>query len=264
MNCPSTTPSSRHDLIVSFGLVLLALLFPILPAAAATTGTLVCTSGEHQTTLLELFTSEGCSSCPPAEAWFSRLVDSPKLWTEFVPVAFHVNYWDYLGWKDRFASPQFTQHQQAYAAAWQRPTLYTPAFVVNGREAGSSGRTQILERTNAKPGSLRVECPEKSGCVVSFTPASGVTGPFDAHIVWLECGVTVKIAHGENARRELRHDFLARLWQNTALRDADGVATAQMALPSPTEQVGVRSALAVWVTRRGALMPLQATGCWLK
>ncbi len=64
-------------------------------------------SSETQTSLLELYTSEGCSSCPPAETWLSRLKESPGLWKDFVPVAFHVDYWDYLGWRDPWSSKTF-------------------------------------------------------------------------------------------------------------------------------------------------------------
>src|SRR5881394_2772067 len=74
-------------------------------------------SGE-QVALLELYTSEGCSSCPPAETWLSRLKESPKLWKDFVPVAFHVDYWDYLGWKDPFAAKVYTERQHEYASLW--------------------------------------------------------------------------------------------------------------------------------------------------
>jgi hypothetical protein len=70
-------------------------------------------SGTTQTALLELYSSEGCSSCPPAEAWMASLRDAPGLWRDFVPVVFHVAYWDRLGWRDRFASEQFTQRQYA-------------------------------------------------------------------------------------------------------------------------------------------------------
>src|SRR5690348_8781739 len=69
-------------------------------------------SGDTQTPLLELYTSEGCSSCPPAEAWLSQLKKSPKLWKDFVPVSFHVDYWDYLGWKDPFAMKAYSRRQQ--------------------------------------------------------------------------------------------------------------------------------------------------------
>ncbi|HSH39027.1 MAG TPA: DUF1223 domain-containing protein, partial [Chthoniobacterales bacterium] len=87
--------------------------------AAATAAEVKFQSGPVRTHLLELFTSEGCSSCPPAERWVSELRANPRLWKDFVPVAFHVDYWDRLGWPDRFAKKAFTGRQQAYAAAWR-------------------------------------------------------------------------------------------------------------------------------------------------
>src|SRR5713226_2490390 len=66
-------------------------------------------SGPQKIHLLELFTSEGCSSCPPAEAWLSKLKSDPRLWKDFVPLAFHVDYWDRLGWRDRFSSRAWTE-----------------------------------------------------------------------------------------------------------------------------------------------------------
>lgn len=91
-------------------------------------------SSEPQTTLLELYTSESCSSCPPAEAWLSKLKNEPGLWNKFVPVAFHVDYWNNLGWRDRLSDPQFTQRQQSYARLWSADGVYTPEFVLNGKE----------------------------------------------------------------------------------------------------------------------------------
>ena len=91
-------------------------------------------SGPQQTALIELYTSEGCSSCPPAESWMSRLKDSPGLWKQFVPIAFHVDYWDRLGWRDRFSSTRWTERQRRYASLWESESVYTPAVVVNGRE----------------------------------------------------------------------------------------------------------------------------------
>src|SRR6267154_5087398 len=98
------------------------------------------TSGEGRTHLLELYTSEGCSSCPPAEAWLGDLRDAPGLWRDFVPVAFHVVYWDQLGWRDRFASKEYTARQYAYSAAWGSDTVYTPGFVLDGAEWRRSGK----------------------------------------------------------------------------------------------------------------------------
>ena len=94
-------------------------------------------SGSQRTSLLELFTSEGCSSCPPAEAQFSRLKGDPGLWKQFVPVAWHVDYWDRLGWRDRFASQNSTARQYRYAALWHDDGVYTPAFVLDGTKTQS-------------------------------------------------------------------------------------------------------------------------------
>jgi hypothetical protein len=91
-------------------------------------------SGETQTSLIELFTSEGCSSCPPAEKWISNLKSNPDLWKKIVPVAFHVDYWDHLGWRDRFSKQEFTERQRRYAATWGGDSIYTPGYVLNGRE----------------------------------------------------------------------------------------------------------------------------------
>src|ERR1700747_379835 len=85
-------------------------------------------SGPAQVSLLELYTSEGCSSCPPAEAWLGGPSSNGALWKAVVPVAFHVDYWDNLGWKDEFSSRDFTQRQRHYAANWGPGAASTPGL----------------------------------------------------------------------------------------------------------------------------------------
>src|SRR5437763_14288663 len=114
---------------VVFGIAFLSSVFQMAAADPVT-----FESGAKKVQLLELVTSEGCSSCPPAEASFSRLINDARLWREFVPVAFHVDYWDRLGWRDSFASAEWTKRQQIYAQNWKPQSVYTPAFVLNGRE----------------------------------------------------------------------------------------------------------------------------------
>jgi len=84
--------------------------------------------------VIELYTSEGCSSCPPADRWLAALASQPQLWARYVPLAFHVDYWDALGWPDRFASRRHTARQRAYARNGRLSQVYTPAFVVGGNE----------------------------------------------------------------------------------------------------------------------------------
>src|SRR6476469_6677200 len=89
-------------------------------------------SAPQRTHLIELFTSEGCSSCPPAEAWLSKLKSESGLWKDFVPLAFHVDYWDRLGWRDPYAAKQWTARQYDYSSRWNSGSVYTPGFVLNG------------------------------------------------------------------------------------------------------------------------------------
>src|ERR1017187_258248 len=81
-------------------------------------------SGPAHVALVELYTSEGCSSCPPAERWLAARRDDPGLWRDFVPIAFHVDYWNQLGWPDRFSTREFTQRQYALATAWGGDSVY--------------------------------------------------------------------------------------------------------------------------------------------
>src|SRR5262252_2023521 len=91
-------------------------------------------SGTNRTALIELYTSEGCSSCPPAEEWLSKLKAHPRLWIDLVPAAFHVDYWDYLGWRDPFGAAAYSDRQRTYAAEWKSRSIYTPGFVLDGKE----------------------------------------------------------------------------------------------------------------------------------
>ncbi len=87
-----------------------------------------------QSNLIELYTSEGCSSCPPADRWLSTLKEHPALWQRLVPIAFHVDYWDYIGWKDRFSQSEFSARQRQYVKENALPTVYTPGIMSNGKE----------------------------------------------------------------------------------------------------------------------------------
>src|SRR2546423_7870188 len=91
-------------------------------------------SGAQTVALIELYTSEGCSSCPPADRWISGFTNHPQV-ERFVPIAFHVNYWDDLGWKDRFADQRYTERQRALAKATGAKMVYTPQVTVQGRDA---------------------------------------------------------------------------------------------------------------------------------
>ncbi len=218
-------------------------------------------SGPTRTSLLELFTSEGCSSCPPAEARLSQLRDHPGLWKHFVPVAYHVDYWDRLGWRDRFSAREYTTRQSRYAALWQSESVYTPAFVLDGREL-RGGLGELTAPAPQPAGVLEATAEGERSWNVVFHPASGAAGDWDVHVALLGAGISSKIGAGENSGRNLEHDFVVLGQQDAPLKvTADG-CTASVATPVSAEKVP-RQALAVWVTHRGELAPVQATGGWL-
>ena len=106
--------------------------------------TITISSNGQQTAVLELYTSEGCSSCPSADRWLAALVEVPYDELDVLALAFHVDYWDYLGWKDRFGSPRYTSRQRQLGSNNNQRTIYTPEFFVDGKEA--RGTRKVLDK----------------------------------------------------------------------------------------------------------------------
>jgi len=170
---------------------------------SAVAGELSFQSSEQRTPLIELYTSEGCSSCPPAEAWLSKLKTEAGLWKDFVPVAFHVDYWDHLGWRDRFASAVFTERQRAYAAQLKTDSIYTPEFIVNGREWSGWFSNPRLPKVGAERiGILSVVAHEDNTFAIVFRPLKMDATQWEAHLALLASEVSSKI--GEIGRASCR------------------------------------------------------------
>ena len=220
-------------------------------------------SAERPVTLIELFTSEGCSSCPPADAWVSRLKTEPDLWKSVVPVVFHVDYWNGLGWPDRFATRANTERQHRYAAAWRSNSVYTPGFVLNGREWRDwNGRAPQTAPGAAKVGKLQVILRDRAHADVIFTPSGTATKPLQVELALLGGNLESDVKRGENSGRKLRHDFVVLHLAAAALTSADGRYTASLPLPEKTMDTPI--ALAAWINAGDAQPPIQAVGGWLK
>jgi hypothetical protein len=221
-------------------------------------------SAATQVSLLELYTSEGCSSCPPAEAWLSRLKESPKLWKEVVPVAFHVDYWDYLGWKDPFASKAHTQRQHDYVAFWRSRSVYTPGFVLDGKEwRGWFNRDELPGASNKTVGALTARSEDRKQWTLRFQPTPGSGPSYDFHATLLGFDLTSDVKAGENRGRRLQHDFVVLALTNAAAhRDGDAVQ-AVLSLSSNPAATPERLGFAACVTASTGLQPLQAVGGWL-
>jgi len=217
----------------------------------------------QQVALIELFTSEGCSSCPPAEKWLSALAHENGLWTSFVPAAFHVDYWDKLGWRDTFATHQATQRQYEYAKLWGRGSVYTPCFVRNGDE-WRRDNTDLAGPFRAQAGVLTAKLSDNHVWEIEYRPTAHVAEGFDVTVALLGSGIVRSIRSGENAGRELRHDFAVLVFNQVAMKaNGEGGFGALITLPPETDTLANRRAIAVWIVRHGTVVPIQATGGWM-
>ncbi len=226
---------------------------------------LVIKNGAPTSSLIELYSSEGCSSCPPAEEWLNRYKTSSDLWTTIFPIAFHVDYWDGLGWPDRFARAEYTQRQRDYAARLGQDSVYTPEFVVNGQEWRRTWLVSGLPSGGGeKTGSLSmtVHAKEKS---ISTSYSSGSNGQGQSlmlNVAFLGFNVVTDVKRGENGGRKLEHDFVVLDFKQVPLTSiGNGNFTAEpVAIQSNTDdQPG---AVVAWVSRADGSIA-QIAGGWL-
>lgn len=229
-------------------------LIPVL-AAQVQAAPLLLDSGPAQVSLLELYTSQGCSSCPPAERWLNAWVDDARLWRDLVPLALHVDYWDYLGWRDPFASAEYGARQRAYASAGRARGVYTPGFFLNGREWRGWTLRLPPRASGSEPGRLVARIDGRR--LTAAFPSDGM--PLELHFAVLGCGIETPVRQGENRNRTLRQDFVVLQHGKHAAPDGHW----DIELPASAATAADRFGIALWVSHAGELRPLQATGGWL-
>lgn len=245
---------------------LIPLVFMVTVAASATRAAdqVVFTSGKNAASVIELFTSEGCSSCPPADAWMSQLKNSGELWKSIVPAVFHVDYWDGLGWPDRFAKAEFTQRQRRYAASWPTGAVYTPAFVMNGKEwPGFFNHEASPKARLEKVGILAVALKNENELVATFSPENSLPGPLKLEVALLGTNLQSDVKRGENSGRKLRHDFVVLHLAKIDMANEGNRWTGTVSLSTKAE-TDKPTALAAWIKSGETAPPIQATGGWLK
>jgi len=215
-------------------------------------GAVVTRVASAQTVVVELFTSEGCSSCPPADQVLSRL-EFPRYGNagrskqvvmvapgvEVIALGEHVDYWDQLGWKDKFSSPLFSARQQDYGKAFHLESVYTPEMIVNGQKEvlGSDSRA-VQEAINkeVKEPQAQVSIAMMSPQTVTFSVSKLPPGSHDADILLgvTEDGLVTSVFGGENNGRQLRHAAVVRtlssLGRLDPQRPGEYSATAQLNL----------------------------------
>lgn len=219
------------------------------------TENIVFESGNKQNTLVELYTSEGCSSCPPAEKYLNGLKDNKGLWENLFPIAFHVDYWDYIGWKDQYAQKEFGHRQSRYASLKHASTVYTPAFMINGKSWRRGGFSNSLPKSYSLAGNLAVSI-KGSSLMAKYKPEKKYTFPLKINVAILGMDLTSHIERGENAGRTAKHNFVV-VGYDTVVSDEQ---KWNLQLPKLHYSKAKKYALTIWVSKVDNPTPLQVVG----
>jgi hypothetical protein len=193
--------------------------------------------------LAELFTSQGCSSCPPADRLLETLLnEQPISGVHVVALSEHVTYWDHQGWKDPFGSEQFTNRQKVYGFGFNLDSIYTPQLVIDGvREAVGSDerhiRRLLMSAAKTPKPRLTVEAQMRDGAlsIAASGPGLSTTAGNDAELWWAvtEDNIVVNVMRGENASRTLRHSGVVRLLRS--VHHDKAIGQTGLVVPGPWE-----------------------------
>lgn len=174
-------------------------------------------SPAHRVALLELYTSEGCSSCPPADRWLSDLRDQGLAGQQVVPLSLHVDYWNYIGWRDPYSRPRYTQRQRKVARQNGLSTIYTPQLVLQGRDFRawrSVNFPRLLEEVNRLPAqadiTLIIEPLARRAYEISVSAQALGGSSGRLYVALYENQLSSNVTAGENDGRLLNHDYVVR------------------------------------------------------
>ncbi len=189
---------------------------------------------ERPLVVIELYTSQGCSSCPPADELLARLADRDDV----LALALHVDYWDYIGWPDTFARPEHTERQKAYARAAGMRTIYTPQMIIAGKDhvIGSKPMeiADYLEMYRDQPAAVYLSAERRGGQIhIDAIRATHMPVPQDLMVmlVAVERRATVQIKRGENAGRTMTYRNIVTDLEQISAWDGQGELEAVLDLP---------------------------------
>lgn len=166
-------------------------------------------SKDNRVSIIELYTSQGCSSCPPADEWLSNLTKHPKLFSEFIPMSFHITYWDFIGWKDVFAKKLNDSRQRYYATnVWNNKSVYTPQFVIDAKEYRRWFTNQSFPSLKKKyGGDLKINL-EDNLLKTSYFNKEIENRKIYLNVAILGFDYVIDVNAGENKYKTLKHDFV--------------------------------------------------------
>ena len=225
-------------------------------------------SAERVPVLVELFTSEGCSSCPPADALLARLAATqPVPGVEIIALSEHVDYWNRLGWKDPFSDARFSVRQEEYASAFGTGNIYTPQMVIDGQAefvGGDQGRAirEIQRAAQAVKAHVKLAWPAPGTLRVDVTGVPG-GGPAEVLLAITEGGLAVDVRRGENGGRRLAHTAVVRRLSKLG-RVEDHSAAFMVSVPVTVESAWrldqLRAVVFVQETRRKRILGAASVG----
>ncbi|MFP3568752.1 DUF1223 domain-containing protein [Paraburkholderia sp. SIMBA_030] len=223
-----TAPTRRANRPFTRAIALAIALATLAASGLAQAAADMCTSRSpsHRVALVELYSSEGCSSCPPADSWLSQWKNSGAT-QSIVPLALHVDYWNSLGWTDRFSQHRFTERQQTLTDLAGGHTIYTPEIFVSGRELRSWSQQASfqnrIEKVVAEPAQANVALELKPQATGAFNVNAQFTAKavnsairsadtLNAYIAVYENALTSQVRAGENSGVTLHHERVVRQW----------------------------------------------------
>lgn len=195
----------------------------VLFAVGVAVGSFPAVAQAQDPVVVELYTSQGCSSCPPADQLLVDLAQQDYV----IALALHVDYWDYLGWADGFADPQFSARQRRYARAWNERSVYTPQMVIQGKHYMVGSRGDEIQRQimlfEDRPSLVTLEAViNGAGAEISVRPSAGPIGASTIYLVKYSDGEAVEISRGENAGQVIHYVNVVQSWDAISNWDGDG------------------------------------------
>ena len=244
-----------------------AFLLALLACVPAHAGECVARSGGHTAALVELYTSEGCSSCPPADRWLSGLRAQGYAPERVVPLSLHVDYWDYIGWKDPYARREFSLRQRKLTQLQRLALVYTPQVMLQGRDFrawGTKAFHEAVATINARPAKARIELALRG------TGATGLDVEVKAQLLGAredhaalylasyQNRLVSQVDAGENRGQLLEHDYVVLEWQGPFAFAADGRLAERRRLPLLPKASAADSGVVAFVQNRRSADVLQA------
>jgi len=250
------TPTSDQTAMNPILLAVLAGFLMVSTSSARAAAACAATSGRDTVPLVELFTSEGCDSCPPADRWLSATYPAPRADPAASVLAFHVDYWDRLGWKDRFATAQFTARQHSAMKASGSTFVYTPQVLVQGKDVEAGRRNRAAEvasaaRRQPARATIALDAAGFDEAPTEVKVRAAVANPAARKnaAVWLaytDSGLVTDVKAGENRGVRLTHDHVVRALYGPFAVDGNGELATTVAVTPPAER-GRAAALVAFV-----------------